>query len=109
LGFRALTIPFSFDHGSKWLLVLAVIMFFLSTFSAFSSYAIYYSSYKKLARYFLANMYRFPTSYALMIILYGVRPFLKGSVHALFYENYVLQLGLLIGIEVLMIIITIAF
>lgn len=85
LGFRALVIPFSFDFFSKGLFILTLVMFFLVLFSTFSSYAIYYSWYGKLARYFLVNMYRFPSSYALMIIIYGIKPFLKGFAHAFFH------------------------
>ena len=64
LGLRCLGIPFSFSCPSKWLLILAVTMFFLVVFTAFISYALYYCWYGKLARYFLVNMYRFPSSYA---------------------------------------------
>ena len=47
----------------------------------------YYYQYVKLARYFLSNMYRFKSSYVLMTITYGLRPFLKGLVHAVFFEE----------------------
>lgn len=109
LGFRALTIPFSFNFVSKWLLVLALIMFFLTVFCTFISYALLYFWYGKLTRYFLVNMYRFPSSYVLMIILYGVRPFLKGAVHALLHQNFLLQLQLLAGVELVMIITSLLF
>lgn len=109
LGFRALAIPFSFQFASKWLLIFSVTFFFITTLLAFSSYAFYYGWYGKLARYFLVNMYRFPSSYALMIILYGVRPFLKGVIHSLFFNNVSLQLSLLAGTEIGVIIITLAF
>ena len=52
-----------------------------------------------MARYFLVNLFRFPSSYALMIIMYGLRPFFKGVVHAVLFENWELQIWLLIVIE----------
>ena len=73
------------------------------------SYIGYYYQYGKFARYFLSNMYRFPSSYVLMSFVYGARPFFKGVVHALFFERWILQIWLLIGIELLMIFITILF
>jgi hypothetical protein len=109
LGLRSLGIPFSFSCPSKWLLILAATMFFLVVFTAFISYALYYCWYGKLARYFLVNMYRFPSSYALMIFLYGIRPFMKGLAHALFHSHFVLQLQILVAIEVAMMLLTLAF
>ena len=67
--------------------------------ASYASYFLYYQEYGKLARYFLVNMFRFPSSYALMVILYGLRPFLKGTVHALMYNNWCLQIWLLFGVE----------
>ena len=85
LGFRLLEIGFSFSIVSKVAFVGSVIMFFFVWFGAFAAYAVYYVNYGKLARYFLINMYRFPSSYVIMTLLHGVRPFLKGLAHALFY------------------------
>ena len=62
------------------------------------SYLAYYYQYGKLARYFLSNMYRFKSSYVLMTVVYGVKPFLKGAVHALFFEMWDLQIWFLLGI-----------
>ena len=76
---------------------------------AICSYLGYYYQYGKYARYFLSNMYRFPSSYVLMTFVFGFRPFLKGVVHALFFEQWTVQIWLLIGIEMLMIFITILF
>jgi hypothetical protein len=109
LGMRALGIPFSFSFPSKWLFLLAVTMFFLVVFTAFISYALYYFWYGKLSRYFLLNMYRFPSSYLLMIFLYGIRPFMKGLAHAMFYSSFVSQLQVLAAIEVSMILLTLGF
>ena len=109
LGFRALTVPFSFNFFSKGLFAFTLIVFFLVIFSVFSSYVLYYGWYGKLARYFLVNMYRFPTSYVLMIIIYGIRPFMKGITHALLHEQFFTQLHILSGIDILMIIIILTF
>ena len=46
-------------------------------------------------------MFRFPSSYGLMVVLYGLRPFLKGAVHALLYDHWALQMWLLFGVELL--------
>ena len=109
LGFRSLTTSMAFDFTSKMLIVLGILMFLLVTVGSFSSYAIYYSKYKKLARYFLVNMFRFPSSYCLMTICYGVRPFLKGAVHALLYDHWVIQIYLLLSIEVIILLIMLYF
>ena len=63
----------------------------------------------KLARYFLSNMYRFKTSYILMTVTFGVRPFLKGIVHALLFEHWLAQIWSLIGIEIAMVTIIVFF
>ena len=73
--------------------------FFVVLYCVTYSYCLYYYKYGKLARYFLSNLYRFPSSYLLMIMVYGVRPFLKGIAHALFYEEWELQLWILSGVE----------
>lgn len=109
LGFRALGIPFSFNFPSKCLLVFSLLVFFCSVITTFCSYFLYYCCYGKLARYFLLNMYRFPSSYALMMFLYGLRPFMKGMAHAIFYHNFVVQLQVLAVIEVGMILLTLGF
>ena len=109
LGFRSLTTSMSFDFTSKMLVVLGILMFLLVTVGSFSSYAIYYAKYKKLARYFLVNMFRFPSSYCLMTICYGVKPFLKGAVHALLYDHWVIQIYLLLSIEVIILLIVVYF
>ena len=98
LALRNCLTPYSFDLPSKLLQVLMILMFFLVVLASYASYFLYYQQYRKLARYFLVNMFRFPSSYALMVILYGLRPFLKGAVHALLYDNWELQVWLLFGV-----------
>ena len=88
LGFRNFLTPFSFNLPTKMLQVLAILTFFLILMAAFCSYSMYYSEYGKLAKYFLCNMFRFPSSYILMTILYGIRPFLKGIVHAMMFDHW---------------------
>ena len=99
LALRNCLTPYSFDLPSKLLQVLMIMMFFLVVMASYASYFLYYQQYRKLARYFLVNMFRFPSSYVLMVILYGLRPFLKGAVHALLYDNWELQIWLLFGVE----------
>ena len=54
-------------------------------------------------------MYRFKSSYVLMTLTYGCRPFFKGLVHAMFFESWNLQIWLLIGIEVCTLIVIVLF
>ena len=98
LGFRTFSVPQSYNFINKLLNGSTSLFFFLLLFCVFGSYALYYYCYRKLARYFLINMYRFPSSYILMTITYGVRPFLKGLIHGIFFENWVFQIWLLIGV-----------
>ena len=79
--------------------VLMIVMFFLVVLAAFGCYFWYYREYGKLARYFLVNMFRFPSSYGLMILLYGVRPFLKGTIHALMFYHWSTQVWMLFATE----------
>ena len=51
-------------------------------------------------------MYRFPSSYVLMIIQYGLKPLLKGLIHAIFYEHWIIQLYLLSGVELVVAMVT---
>ena len=85
LGCRAVDVMFSFSITSKCWNAFAIFFMFAVVFCTFCSYRLYYSYYVKLAKYFLSNMYRFKTSYILMTITFGVRPFLKGMIHALLY------------------------
>ena len=86
LGFRNIQVSFSFSLAGKMMQVLGIFMLFLIVLAVASSYFLYLYKYGKLAKYFLANLFRFPSSYALMIIMYGIRPFLKGVSHAILYE-----------------------
>ena len=99
LGFRNFKTMFHFDIASKLLVTLNMLMFFLTLIVTFHSYFHYYSEYGRLAKYFLANMFRFPSSYALMIIVYGLKPFAKGIIHAMLYEEGVAQIWPLLGVE----------
>ena len=99
IGFRSLDTSFSFNFFSRMLVFLGIIMLFFTMIGSTVSYFIYYAHYKTMARYFLVNLFRFPSSYALMIIMYGLRPFLKGVVHAVLFDNWELQIWLLIVIE----------
>ena len=109
LGFRNFKTMFHFDIASKLLVALNLLMFFLTLIVTFHSYFHYYSEYGRLAKYFLANMFRFPSSYALMIIVYGLKPFAKGIIHAMLYEEWVAQIWSLLGIELLTVVIVCVF
>ena len=100
LGFRSLGTAFSLDFPSKCLIAFGIFMFFLSVLGMGCSYFIYFIQYRKLARYFLVNLFRFPSSYGLMMIIYGLRPFIKGAIHSLFYHNWVLQMWSLMAAEI---------
>ena len=89
--------------------VFSIVFMFILILVTICSYSGYYYQYGKLARYFLSNMYRFKSSYVLMTIVFGIKPFLKGFVHAMFFENWFLQIWLLIGIESLVIVVIILF
>ena len=54
-------------------------------------------------------MFRFPSSYALMIVVYGLKPFAKGIIHALLYEEWVAQIWSLLGVELLSTIVVCVF
>ena len=95
LALRNCLTPYHFDLPTKLMQVLMMVMLFLVVLGAFSSYLWYYREYGKLARYFLVNMFRFPSSYRLMILLYGVRPFLRGAIHALMFYHWSTQVWML--------------
>ena len=44
-----------------------------------------------------------------MVILYGFKPFLKGLIHAIFYDQWVLQMYLLAAVEVVVMIIVVVY
>ena len=89
--------------------IISLVFLFCVILCMGASYLFYYYKYGKLARYFLVNLYRFPSSYILMIITYGFRPFLKEIIHAVFYEEWILQLYFLSGVEVIMMITILTF
>ena len=101
VGFRAFDVPFSFTPTSTMVQAFTILFMFIVLLTAITSYLFYYYRYEKLARYFLSNMYRFKSSYVLMTITFGLRPFLKGLVHAKFFDNWNLQIWLLIGSSLL--------
>ena len=100
---------FSFSIVSTCFKVLTILFLFVVAGCALCSYWAYYCQYGKLGRYFLSNMYRFKSSYLLMTLTFGIRPFSKGLVHAMFFESWNLQIWLLVGIEALTLILIILF
>ena len=109
LGFRSIDTSFSFQLPSRLLVIMGIVMLFITVVVSLSSFFLYYIQYEKLARYFLINLFRFPSSYGLMVIVYGLKPLVKGAIHALAYEQWQLQIWLLIGAELLILIIMFIF
>ena len=109
LALRNFLTPFSFNIESKLLQVLVILMLLLVGLTAFASYSLYYYDYGKLAKYFLCNLFRFKSSYVLMTIMYGVRPLLKGTLHALLFEHWEIQIWSLLGVELVIQIIILGF
>ena len=89
---------FSYSIASKCWNAFSILFMFVVVYCVFCSYRLYYNYYTKLARYFLSNLYRFKTSYILMTVTFGIRPFLKGIVHAMLFEHWLAQIWSLIGI-----------
>ena len=85
LTFRSFQLLFFFDGGAKTMQALTILFGLTILLVTICSYLCYYYQYGKLARYFLSNMYRFKSSYVLMTITFGIRPFFKGLVHAAFF------------------------
>lgn len=98
IGFRTILVFIQFNFATKTMNAFNVFFIFIIIVCVTCSYTFYYYKYEKLARYFLVNMYRFQSSYLLMIICYGVRPFLKGLMHAILYEYWELQIWSLVGV-----------
>ena len=44
-----------------------------------------------------------------MTIVFGIKPFLKGVIHALFYDQWVVQIWLLIGVELAIVVVILVF
>ena len=109
LALRNFVTPFSFNIESKLLQVLVIFMFFLVILTTFASNSIYYYDYRKLAKYFLCNLFRFKSSYVLMTIMYGVRPLMKGTLHALLFEHWEIQIWCLLGVELVIQVVVLAF
>ena len=109
LSIRNFQTFYTYDISDKGIMILTIMIFFLTFLSAFSSYLIYYAEYDKLAKYFLCNLFRFKSSYILMTIMYGARPFMKGIVHAIFYYNWELQITMLISVEAFILILVLFF
>ena len=109
LGWRSFNALFSFNLTCKAINAFVILFMFVVLICSTTSYLFYHWVYGKMARYFINNMYRFQSSYILMVICYGLRPFLKGCVHALFHDRWELQLWLLSGIELSTVLVMLLF
>ena len=70
-----------FTH--KLYLAAFILGFFFVFLFAFAGFFLIHYCYGRLAKYFLDNVYRIKGAFSLMTLVYGVRPFLKGIIHAL--------------------------
>ena len=109
LGWRSFYVLFSFSLTCKAINAFVILFMFVVLLCSTTSYLFYHWVYGKMARYFINNMYRFQSSYILMVVCYGLRPFLKGCVHALFHDRWELQLWLLSGIELSTVLVMVLF
>lgn len=90
---------FSFDFSDKVYLVLFVLFFFFVVAGSIGSFFLLYYSYQKLVKYFLVNTYRIKGALFIMTYIYGIRPFIKGLIHAYLYNYNSIQLASLASIE----------
>jgi hypothetical protein len=98
LGFRAWQVGFSFGIQSKILVGFSTLLFFITIFAAFGGYLLIYCRYGGLGKYFLLNMNNKTSSYVLMNLSYGIKPFVKGLVHSILFEEPCFQLYCLMAI-----------
>lgn len=82
-------------------MIAFVIGFYFIFLGAIAFYFLLAYFYRKLVKYFLANLYRVPGSLWLMTYLYAFRPFLKGLIHAYLYDSNSIQLLTLALIEIM--------
>lgn len=73
---------FVWSFPQKLHLVAFVVGFYFVFLGAVGSFFLFAYFYKKLVKYFLTNLFRIPGSLMLMTYLYGLRPFIKGALHA---------------------------
>ena len=95
LGMTNLTGYFSTNFIDKMFSVFVISFLLFIAIYAFSAYFLFHYFYRKLFKYFLDNLFRISGSSWMMMLIYCARPFLKGSIHGLLYENNELQLLLL--------------
>ena len=105
LALRQFILAFSFDIESKAYISLLIILFWIVVVFSIAGYYMYYYFYGPLSKYFLINNYRLKSAFTSNMIIYGMRPLVKGAVHSLCYHDYLLQISLLLTIELLTVII----
>jgi hypothetical protein len=98
LGFRSLQTMFSSCFQHKLQLVFSVLFFYVVVAGTVSSYFLYRYFYGKLSKYFMSNVFRIKGAITIMTFLYGIRPFLKGVIHAFLYHYNAVQLISLAGL-----------
>lgn len=100
LGFRNFTFLHSTEIYGKINGAVSVVLFFLVVVYACCFYFLTPYLYKGLSKYFLDNINPNKRgAYFCMTLIYGMRPVLRGAIHA-FYEENALQLALLGGLDI---------
>ena len=84
---RNLTNLFAVSFIDKVFSIFVILFMFIVVFFTVAAYFLLYYFYEKLFKYFLDNLYRISGSVWMMALIYGLRPFLKGCIHSLMYEN----------------------
>lgn len=95
LGMRNLTNLYAEQFVHKLFSLFVVFFLFIIIMFVFAGYFLLYYFYGKLFKYFLDNLFRISGSSWMMTLVFCVRPFLKGCIHSLMYENNEGQLILL--------------
>lgn len=90
---------FAINFQDKLMMTFVIFFgFFLLVFCV-SGYTLYFHFYAKLSSYFLDNLYRLHSSFLIVTTIYGVRPLLRGIMHAFLGEYTVIQLFSIAGID----------
>lgn len=101
LAMRNFTHLFAERPVDKLYNLLIIVLFFFIVIFTFAGYLLLEYFYKRLFKYFLDNLFRMKRSSWMMMTVYCLRPFLKGCIHSLMYENNEIQLLLLGAVDLL--------
>ena len=82
LGARYSKTMFSFNFGDKMWIIGFSLFFYIVFAGSICSYFLFYYFYDKLSKYFMTNVFRIKGAFLTMTFIYGIRPFIKGAIHA---------------------------